>query len=207
MATLLKRSYTKVDPKTGERIRKKTRKWYGQFVDADGVTKRVPLCTDKAAAQSMLAELVRQTERKHAGILDATVENAKRPLREHLDDFRRSLAAENNTVKHVTQTCNRVERLLGGCKFTRIADLSASKVVTWLAEQRKQGEFGIKTSNYYLGAVKEFCNWMVSDGRITHSPLSQLSGLNADSDVRRERRALTPDEFTKLIAPRLKPAR
>ncbi|GAB4160421.1 MAG: hypothetical protein Tsb009_37740 [Planctomycetaceae bacterium] len=199
MATLLKRTYTKVDPKTGERIRKKTRKWYGQFVDADGTTKRVPLCKDKSAAQAMLTELVKQVERKQAGIVDNSMEHTTRPLKSHLQDFRSYLSAQNNTAKHVRQTCNRIQKLIEGCGFMSLADVSASNVVSWLGDQREQGVFGIKTSNYYLGAIKEFCNWLVRENRLPHNPLSQLNALNADSDIRRERRALTADELAKLI--------
>ena len=34
--------------------RSRTAKWYGQYQDADGRTRRVPLCTDKTAARQML---------------------------------------------------------------------------------------------------------------------------------------------------------
>ena len=199
MAALLKPTYTKIDPKTGRRITKKSRKWYGQYVDADGITRRVPLCTDKAAAQAMIVQLEREAVRKRAGIVDASVDEAGRLLSEHLEDFRRSLAGENNTAKHVRQTCNRIAKILGGCGFVRLSDLSASRVVEWLAAQRKRGVMGIRTSNYYLTAIKSLCNWMISDKRMSQNPLAHLSALNAETDVRRVRRALPAAEFEKLL--------
>src|SRR4051794_38970929 len=39
------------------KVREKSAKWYGQYADAHGDRRRVPLCTDKAAARQMLAEL------------------------------------------------------------------------------------------------------------------------------------------------------
>src|SRR5947209_9844448 len=68
------------------------------------------------------------------------------------------------------------------------------------SDRRAAGEIGVKTSNYYLAAIKEFCTWMVRDGRAAANPLSHVSGLNAELDVRRKRRALEADEFARLVA-------
>jgi integrase len=70
----------------------------------------------------------------------------------------------------------------------------------WLADQRASQKFGAKTSNHYLAALKEFCQWMVKDGRVPSSPLIHLHFLNTETDVRRKRRALTAAEFAALIA-------
>lgn len=62
MASLFKPTYSARDPKSGDRIQRKTKKWYGQYIDGDGILRRVPLATDKAAAQALLAELVKRSE-------------------------------------------------------------------------------------------------------------------------------------------------
>ncbi len=49
-------------------------------------------------------------------------------------------------------------------------------------------------------AAKAFCNWLVRDGRLTCNPLRHLQRLNAETDVRRQRRVLTPDELERLIS-------
>jgi hypothetical protein len=36
--------------KNGNRIRLRSAKWYCEYTDADGITRRVPLATDKTAA-------------------------------------------------------------------------------------------------------------------------------------------------------------
>ena len=46
------------------------------------------------------------------------------------------------------------------------------------------------TCNYYLGAAKQFCRWMVWNGRSTQNPLEHLRKLNAATDRKRERRTL-----------------
>ena len=198
MASLFKPTYTKVDRKTGRKIRRKSRKWYGQFTDLDGKVHRVPLCTDKAAANARLNELVRKAERRMVGLADPFDEHRKRPLIEHLQDFRRSLEVKANTGKHVRQTFNRLRKLCTGCGFLSLNDFSASEAANWLADQREE-EMGIKTSNYYLGAVKQFAEWLVVESRLPTNPFAHLSALNADVDVRRERRAADADELRRLI--------
>jgi hypothetical protein len=77
----------------GDRIRLLSAKWYGEYVDADDKTQRVPLSTDKTAAGQMLADLVKKAELGKAGITDPYQEYRRRPLAEHLDDYRRHLTA------------------------------------------------------------------------------------------------------------------
>jgi hypothetical protein len=51
MASLIRRYFTATDPKTGRKLRKRSAKWYGQYTDAAGVRRRVPLSANKTAAQ------------------------------------------------------------------------------------------------------------------------------------------------------------
>src|SRR5262249_39576820 len=62
----------------GQRIRLLSRKWYGEYRDADGIEQCVPLATDKTAAGQMLAALVKKAE--------------------HLADFRHYLEAKGNSA-------------------------------------------------------------------------------------------------------------
>src|SRR5262249_40230533 len=58
---------------------------------------------------------------------------------------------------------------------------------------------GASTSNAYLTAVKGFTRWLVKDRRTASDPLTVLSRLNANVDVRRERRALPAEELQALL--------
>jgi integrase len=180
--------------------KKKSKKWWGRYRDENGAVRRVPLAVDKMAAQSMLNECVRKVELKKAGLSDPFEDHRKRPLAEHLADFHRYLKAKGNTSKHARQTCNRVQALIDGCRFGRMADLSPSVTVQWLADERQAGRLGIQTTNYYLRDVKAFCNWLVKDGRTDRNPLAHLSGMNAQTDIRLERRSLPENEICALVA-------
>jgi integrase len=123
----------------GERIRLLSTKWYGEYLDADGIPRREPLSTDKVAAQQLLAELVRKAERGKAGILDPFEEHCRRPLLEHLTDFQTSLLADGDTADHAKKTTSRARRVLQECGFVFIPDISASAVQTFLADLRSRG--------------------------------------------------------------------
>jgi hypothetical protein len=63
----------------GTRIQLLSRKWYGEYKDADGIEQCVALATDRTAAELMLADLVRKAELKQASVSDPYEEHSKRP--------------------------------------------------------------------------------------------------------------------------------
>jgi len=186
----------------GTKYQEESRKWYIQYKDANGAKKRVPGFTDKEATSQLAAELERKAEHIQSGLSDPHEDGKLRPLKEHLEDFRLHLQSKSNSKKHVRQTCARIEGILEGCKLSRWIDIIGSTVEQWLAVERAEGRMGIKTSNYYLAALKQFCTWMENDGRVSKkkNPVEHLSTINADTDVRWERRAITTEEFVRLVA-------
>jgi integrase len=199
MASLYKKPVSVTDAKTGQRIKRKSKKWWGRYRDENGVERRVPLAVDKAAAQAMLNELVRKVERRAAGLDDRFEEHRRTPLADHLADFRQFLEGKGNTEKHARQTCTRVQAITSGCRFVRLGDVNPSAVVEWLKNERAAERIGIQSSNYYLACIKSFLAWMVKDGRTDRNPLAHISGMNAKVDVRRQRRSLPPDQFAMFL--------
>ena len=80
-----------------------------------------------------------------------------------------------------------------------MSDVQALRVAEWLADERKADRLSITTSNYYLRDAKSFFTWMVKDRRIDGNPLVHLSPLNAEVEEHRQRRALEPDEYRRLL--------
>ncbi len=186
----------------GTKYQDESRKWYIKFRDADGIWQRVPGYSDKEATTQLAAELERKAEQLQSGLADPHEDGKLRPLKEHLEEFRTHLRSESNSDKHVSQTCTRIERITAGCKFSRWTEIVPSELTKWLAEERVAGRMGIKTSNYYLAAFKQFCTWLETDGRVPkkQNPVEHLSPINADTDIRWERRAIAPEEFVRLVA-------
>src|SRR5690349_19798122 len=108
MASLYKKPIKQRDPKTGKIATAKSKKWWGRFRDEHGVEKRVPLATDKSAAQTMLNTLVIKAERRAAGRIDAFDDQMKRPLSEHADDFEYHQRSKGNSEQHVGEVSKKV---------------------------------------------------------------------------------------------------
>jgi len=115
-------------------------------------------------------------------------------------DFEQSLSAKGNTTKHTEQVVSRVRKIIEDCKFRTWTDISASKVQCYLADLRNSNEgISAQTFNFYLQNIKQFCKWIVQDGRASESPLQHLTGLTVRTDRRHDRRALEPDEVRRLL--------
>lgn len=199
MASLYKKPVVMTDPKTGERVKTKSKKWWGRYKDENGVERRVPLATDKTAAQTMLNELVKKAERRAAGVVDRFDEHRKRPIGEHLTDFERHLKAKDVSDEQVKLVAYRARRIVECCKTKMTNDLSASRVQAFLSELRQAGA-SIQTSNHYLRAIKQFTRWLVKDRRAGDDPLAFISMLNVSTDRRHDRRPLTETEFSSLLS-------
>jgi integrase len=189
------------------KVRLRARKWYGEYRDAEGRLRRVPLASDKQAAHQLLARCVKEAERGQAGMIDPFGEQRCRPLKGHVEDYQRYLSGKGDCPDHITLTIARIRRTLDGCEFKCIGDINPGGVIEWLAEVRKatgaahteRKSISIATRNGYLTALKGFCRWLVNDGRTGHDPIVHVARLNPKPDIRRERRALLPDEFACLL--------
>ncbi|MEM1062935.1 MAG: hypothetical protein AAGJ97_11475, partial [Planctomycetota bacterium] len=124
MGHLYKKNTTRfVDPRTGKRTTRtkcpdsrreesRSAKWWGKWVDADGIEHREPLAKDKSVARQMLTEREREAERGRAGLADPFAEHRKTPLTDHVEAFGRYLKAKGNTPRHVRDTLSKLSAAL-----------------------------------------------------------------------------------------------
>ncbi len=198
MARLFKQCYTAKNP-DGSRITKKSKRWYIELRIANGSRKRVPAFADRKASLQLAARLEREAELEQAGVLDPYREHRSRPLAEHAEDWRKSLLDKDSTLTYAELSINRVKAVLDATKTTHWRELDANRVTGYLAERRANG-LSVESSNHYLRRIKQFARWMVRSRRAPDNPLESLTTLNSNTDRRHDRRALTPDEVTTLIA-------
>jgi len=206
--------------------KRKTTKWYIEFRDHLRRRRRLAAFRDKKASAEFGRKVESLVAYRIAGerpdgdlgrwleslppkvcdrlaairVLDGQLAAAGKPLRGHLEDWRASLAAKGNTKQHVKLQAARAETVIEGCGFSYFSDIEPARVEHYLAG-RRDGDCGIsaQTSNYYLGALKHFCRWMVSEWRAGRNPVAHLRGLNVRTDRRHDRRALTVKEIGKLL--------
>jgi hypothetical protein len=185
--------------KSGNGYVKPAAKWYGQYTDAGGVQRRVPLSENKAAAQQMLNELLRRVEMEKAGIRDPFQDHRKTPLESHLADWEASLIAKENSESYVALKLSRVRRVLSGCRFAFIDDLAADRVEAFVSGLREAEGISIQTANFYYQAIKQFCAWMRKNRRCGDNPMEPLVMGNVRTDRRHDRRELSAEQLTALL--------
>jgi hypothetical protein len=195
------------DTPGAKRVKERARKWYGKGIPGLPPGKKVPLASDKTAAQQMLAELVRKTERGQAGLSDSITEAGQRELPIHLETFERHLRNKSRPTgeKQVKLLLTRLRTVFSGCGFTYPADVNADKVQDYLAERRRlltsEGGISIQTSNFYLSALNQFCRWMcgTKPPRMGDNPFAGVARGNVKLDRRHDRRNLSTEELGRLL--------
>lgn len=123
--------------KDRQRIVLESSKWYVEYRDGNGELQRVPGFTDKAATLQLAAKLEKQTARGEVGLVDPFEAHRKRPLEDHLADYRAELDREGKSPRYVKETIARLGLLFGGCGFRFASDFSDSAVTAWLTAQRR----------------------------------------------------------------------
>ncbi|MEX0702387.1 MAG: site-specific integrase, partial [Planctomycetales bacterium] len=189
--------------KLGRDKGKKNACWYYQYIDHEGRKRVRKGFTDKSLTVQAAAKAEHDVRMRKTGLIDPQQEQLadrrKSAIREHLDEYRKSLRTKETTEKHAKLTLARVERVIEGCGFRTLGNIDADAVESFLADLREEEDLGHRTYNHYVQAVEGFCNWLVARKRLTHNPVIGIPRLNAETDVRHARRALSPEEFGKLV--------
>lgn len=209
--------------------KRKARKWYIEFRDHFEKVRRLAVFTDKGLSRELGLKIERLVRYRvsgappdptllrwletlspslskglsRIGLLDRRWAAAGKALKDHVADYRQSLLDKGNTRKHADLTVQRVQTILDSIGAVSWSDLKAEAVQHYLADRRRlprgNGNLSIASSNHCLTAIKGFCRWMIRDGRASESPVVHLQGLNAKTDRRHDRRALTVDELRRLL--------
>ncbi len=198
-----------------ERITVETPTYFADYRDGSGRLRRVATgCRDESAARAVLAELEKRADKVRAGIItkseDTMTVHQHSPLPEHLAEYIAALKAAGRAESHVTGTERLIQRVTDEVGFRRLSDIRADAVERWLAQQAKaqpdKTAMGARTRNSYLVALRSFCNWCVERDRLPFNPLAKLDRADERSDRRRQRRALTEAELSRLlVTARLRP--
>lgn len=190
MAQAVRRKWAKTLP-DGTRVIQESRKWYAEYIDANGERQRVPGYTDKGATEQLAARLERESARDAEGLGDPLRVHRKKPLADfgkgegkgrsdnHLTDYAAVLTGKGDTKGHVLATVARVKAFLEGCGFRTIDDVDPARAAEWLsglrlASQRPQvppgqQEFKLGEIAAILGLKKESVGVAVARYRLPAS--------------------------------------
>jgi integrase len=180
------------DKKTG--AMKEMKFWYARIHG-----KRYPLrVTDKQVALTKASELLLRIE---GGEDPRRVQAARKAsIVEHLDGFEQSLRNKGCGDQHVSQTLARLGKVFEECSMTRLRDIRWEAIETWLAKQQENGELSAQTRKHYAVHLRQFGGYLVRQDVLPSSPLKKITtSINVEVDRRVRRRALTVDEFHRLL--------
>src|SRR5260370_11620134 len=79
MAEIFRPVYTATDPKTGRKVKRKSRRWWIRYYTPDGVRHKVKGYLDRKATETLAAELVKRGERLAGGPAPPLPEHTKTP--------------------------------------------------------------------------------------------------------------------------------
>ena len=159
--------------------------------------------TDKRTAEQIAAKLEHDVMLRSQGLVDPQqdiyVAAERKPLTEHLDDYRADLLARGNTSKYAGEIHSQARRLVVMVKADRIGDLTPDKVHAGLKRLRDDHGLSLRTCNKALKAIKQFSRWLYRNKRSRDDGLSILSVFNEATDQRHKRRELSESEIHDLI--------
>jgi hypothetical protein len=226
MAHLIKQSKTFFVDRDGKRVPKGTRgakkvseksaKWYGAGIPGTG-KRRVPLASDKEAAQRMLNERVKAAERGEAQMIDR--EATARSLKEHLVAFEDelSLGIQAGTGRRrrtapsaaqVSLVVQRVRDVLTGCSLRDVADLkggmAADRLSRYLRDRltkpKASGGIGAQTASFLLADARRFARWIARKGTgVPADAFDSVAGFDPSNDRKHARREVSPEELGKIL--------
>jgi integrase len=153
---------------------------------------------DKRAAELIAADHLRRAELRRAGVADPFGTAKDRPLEQHLAEFETTLRARGVVEKYVKSRMACLRALVGHAGAKKIGDLDLAKASAWLNELRESG-LSARSVNVRYQAARQFGIWLVRTRRAQFDPFEGLAPLNEAEDRRHVRRALTPDEATRLL--------
>lgn len=178
-----------------------SKRFYGTLKTYTGKVKQIPLTEDEDTSRTILERLQRVEDERKANGFTRFDEERQKPISTLLNDYKTHLESKGNTVPYVLLTVNRVKTLMDACSVEVISDLDGGKILNTLSvwRKRKKKSLSVSSSNHYVTAAKMFSRWLYIERRSPEDVLIGLGKLNAETDRRHVRRALTDDELKALI--------
>lgn len=159
--------------------------------------------SDARESMALGIKLEDQARRRKFGLVDEAAERSategRRPLAEHIEQFRTHLEAKGNTAQHTRETITLVSTSAEACGWRTLPDISAASLSTYL-KQRADGGISARTINKTRGAVRSFSRWLQREGRHNFDPVLNVPSRREQDDKRHDRRPMDDAEFVALLA-------
>jgi|SRR5579883_2619234 len=201
MANLQKITYVSWHDASGKRVKPGTpgatkrvtesEKWYAYWREGKRQFK-VPLCTDKTAAQAMMADLLRTKDREKAGLVDRRQKHNDRPIAEHIDEFLPVMREGGKSAKDKDRKETILRAFIKNLKS--LTELNHEAVTRYLSGVG--GSAGNRKK--HLSAISVWVKWLINEDRIGSDPLARVT-VPKGGKKSKERRALSVAQIQKLL--------
>jgi integrase/recombinase XerD len=187
-----------------DRDRGKAGKWTGWYLDEHGKQRQFTGTTDKATTLEIARAKEAEARMVREGMLDRREirqrEAARKPLGDHIRDYRLDLEAKGDRAKHSAHVAGVLRRLLEDAGIRTVAELAPDLIQAALGRLKQRRS--ARTCNHAMNAVKAFARWLEHSHRIKEVPrgLAALRPYNEKEDRRRVRRAMAKLEIDRLLA-------
>lgn len=175
-------------------------RWYCEYDDHRGKTRRVKGYRDRRATEALLLKLLQEDERRRSGLRQPDQDDAKRPLLDLLEEYISYHEAKGSTPAARAYLRHHCTTICSECRWHVWSDIRADDAVRFLSRHMKLKKLSPATINAYAVSIKMFVKWLGK--RVgAHSPLADdaLPMLTEETDRRRSRRILTDDELAQLF--------
>lgn len=174
-------------------------RWYTQFFIGGRLFRRALGTTDKRIAEEKAAAARKREERRLAGLLDPAEEAREIALDKHLEAFEAMLVSRGVSQSHRADRMACLHEFVGETGATRIQHLDEAKATGWLRRCVEERHLSARSTNRRYQALRQFARWAVANRRLSWDPFAALKPLNEAADRRHLRRALSPEELSRLL--------
>jgi integrase len=191
-------------------IRQESSTYFARYRDHDKALIVVSTgCRDEEAAKQVLADLKKRVERIKAKVATvqelAIADRRQSPIGEHVEEYVSRLPGKKTAAAspvHRENVRRYLNKLVQDCGWICLADIRREHLEAWMVNQQR-AKRSARSCNTHRESAVAFCNWLVEVGRLQSNPFgvgrNAVPKANEQADSRRRRRALTPDELTRLI--------
>jgi integrase len=175
-----------------------SKKWYVELRIRGKVIRRVGYVSKKAT-ERLAADLEREHELIHAGVLPSQTAELRRQLTELLDEWEAAIVARGSKPETAKLKRFRVGQVADGCGWARPGDCDGEAAQRWLAGEQRAGRLAARTVCHYAGDLSQFGRWCVPR-RLATNPFAHLARPNPDADRRHVRRTIPAEDLARVIA-------
>lgn len=178
-------------------IYRRDNRWGIDYVDHRSVRIRRVVAADKSVALHLLAEAMAVTERVKAGILEADPREARRPIREPLEQYLADLVRRGRDDMYHYNVRKHLEAAIASRRWRCLRDCTPRSIAAHLADLSSLGR-SARTVNAHRADLSAFFAWCVRNGILERNPCDRVAKNRVIPE--KKRRALSIEECRSLLA-------